>query len=261
MSTVSAAALALAQPAVPPRPEQRARVGDLVLVSSSATDIGLVRADNQDRTLHGSRFFAVMDGMGGLKAGDVAAALCRDRLAAALPAMRTEPGPALEGLVEAVKGANAAVYREACGRKVLMGCTCTALLASPGGTGLLAHVGDSRAYRLRAGRLRQLTADHNAIETQPDGSFVVRRDMLTRAVGTDSHVDVDRYAVELAPGDVLLLCTDGLHGVVSDAVIQMTIAAYPPGQAVAELIAIALAAGGPDNISAVVARVEAAEGA
>jgi protein phosphatase len=251
-----------------PRPETRSEVGGLSIRHASATHLGWVRETQEDRVLtRGGRLFMVSDGMGGHAAGEVAAQLCVDELAGLFDVMRTEPEAALEDLANAVQSANAAVYAENVRRKAAdeaanserrtMGSTCTAALVLPSSQLAFAHVGDSRLYRLRAGALSQLTVDHN-LSSYERGVLVVHGHILYRAIGTHESLEVDSDIVDLEPGDVLLLCSDGLYDAVSDRAIDATLRLHGPGRAVAELVQMALAAGGPDNIAAIVIGVEGA---
>jgi hypothetical protein len=141
-----------------------------------------------------------------------------------------------------------------------MGTTCTVAVVS-NGTVEIAHVGDSRAYLFRAGVLQQLTEDHSLVagmvrdgileadEASTDG----RRNIITRALGADDEVRVDRVSIALEPGDRLLLCSDGLSGQVPDASTAEVLATEPdPARAVDRLVGLANAAGGEDNVTVVV---------
>jgi protein phosphatase len=247
-----------------PRPETYSEVGGLAIVHASATHIGYVREDNEDRLLaRAGRVFVVADGMGGPEGGEIAAELVRTMFVDLFDALRTEPEGALEDLAEVIRSANSAIYERNVLRKAedpkrrSMGATCTACMVLASSQLAIAHVGDSRLYRLRDRRLVQLTADHNAI-TIVGGQPVVHANILDRAVGTTAELEVDADLVDIEVGDVLLLCSDGLYGAVSDRAIAATLLIHPPGRAVAELVQMALAAGGEDNITAIVVRVEGA---
>ncbi|HET6279917.1 MAG TPA: protein phosphatase 2C domain-containing protein [Polyangia bacterium] len=206
----------------------------------------------------------VCDGMGGAAAGDVAArvaaASIQHELEAAGPAVVRSPGPSLE---HAMVGANQAVFNEAQEHPEErgMGTTCTAAIVSPDRVSI-AQVGDSRAYLLRDGQLRALTRDQN-IASELMGNGVISsediarspfRHLLSQAVGTKDHLEPVRTDQELREGDRLLLCSDGLHGPVSDKAIADIMNNTPDPFAAAQgLIAAALAAGGPDNVTVVVA--------
>ncbi|MCX6372700.1 MAG: protein phosphatase 2C domain-containing protein, partial [Actinobacteria bacterium] len=144
-----------------------------------------------------------------------------------------------------------------------MGTTLTAVVIQ-GDTGHFVHIGDSRAYLLRDGALEQLSDDHSLVgEMLRDGRLSEReaashphRSILSRALGTESLARIDEFAVDLRAADVLLLCSDGLSGVVSAAAIGQALGRADPGEAAAELIALARERGGPDNITAVVLRLD-----
>jgi protein phosphatase len=196
--------------------------------------------------------------MGGHQAGEIAAELAIGQLVSALP-----PGARPDGavLVETIERANAAIRLESRSRpdRAGMGTTCTVLAVGEAIT--IAHVGDSRAYRYRAGRLEQLTEDHTLVATlvregQLDpaaASADPRRHVITRALGADDDVTVDLVVVDRRPGDRFLLCSDGIHGQLDDAAIERVLAGEAdPGAAADRLVALADAAGGHDNATAIV---------
>lgn len=229
---------------------------------AAATDAGRVRSGNEDRFLARSPLFAVADGMGGHLAGEVASQLAMDGISEVADA-----GPVLDEsrLVSAIEGANSVIRRQARDHPELsgMGTTCTAVVITD--RIRIAHVGDSRAYRFRDGRLDQLTRDHTLVaslvaegiidpdEARTDG----RRNIITRALGADDEVRVDRLETDVAPGDRLMLCTDGLHGQVDDAAIAAVLAeATSPDDAAERLVDLANAAGGDDNVTVVVVDID-----
>jgi serine/threonine protein phosphatase PrpC len=196
--------------------------------------------------------------MGGHQAGEIAADLAIGHLAGALVPGRDPDG---RGLVEAIERANAAIRSEARTRPELlgMGTTCTALVVTDVVT--IAHVGDSRAYRSREGRLEQLTDDHSLVAAMVrDGRLDAaaaptdaRRHVITRALGAEDDVVVDLVTVDRQPGDRFLLCSDGIHGQVNDATIERVLAdTGDPGAAADRLIELAEAAGGEDNATVIV---------
>jgi protein phosphatase len=168
-------------------------------------------------------------------------------------------------LRQALEAANERIYRSAQEESALhgMGTTGVALLLEPGGGAWVAHVGDSRAYQLRDGKLQPITADHSAVaELQRRGMITAeeaavhpRRNELLRSIGVEPDVEVDVSPVDVQPGDCFLLCSDGLSGVVSDEEIAAVIQSQPPEQAVRTLVESANARGGPDNITVIVAAV------
>jgi protein phosphatase len=229
----------------------------LVARHGAQSDIGLHRKTNEDTYVVRPPLYAVCDGMGGANAGEVASALAAETLAAEVAGGSP--------LLAAAEAANAAVFRRAHENvaQMGMGTTLTALLLD-GDTARFAHIGDSRAYLLRDGELRQVTDDHSLVGemvrdgrlTEEEAAVHPHRSILSRALGTEAHVRIDEYAEELLPGDVLLLCSDGLSGPVPAAAIRVALTHADPQAAAERLIQEARKAGGPDNITAVVVRVD-----
>ena len=225
------------------------------------SDVGRVRSGNEDALLLGATVFAVADGMGGHRGGEVASATALEPLAALDGRRFDSPDAALEALTEAVVAANAAVSRRSHEDPDLrgMGTTLTAVLVD-GRDAHLVHVGDSRAYLARGDRLVQLTDDHTLMQTLLDQGRITQdqvathphRSVITRAVGVAEDVEVDGMLLTLRDGDRLVLCSDGLTGVVDDATIARTVRDHGPGEAVELLVGAANAAGGPDNITVVI---------
>ena len=225
------------------------------VLAGFATDIGRVRQGNEDCFLAVSPLFAVADGMGGHRGGEVASHLALDTVEAMH--LRGEGT-----LADQVREANRVVFaRSSEDLKVAgMGTTLTAALID--GDGLhLAHVGDSRAYLLRAGSLRQLTDDHTLVNrmvkageiTREEAAVHPHRNVVTRALGTEPEIPVDEQSVALLEGDRILLCSDGLTGMVTEDQIQAIMeSADDPQQAADRLIRAANRAGGIDNTTAVV---------
>ncbi len=222
--------------------------------------VGLVRSGNEDAFLLAPPLFAVADGLGGHQAGEIASATAIETLLEAAPRVADA-----KALGRAVRRANAAVIDAAeSGRgRSGMGTTLTAAMID--GTRLaLAHVGDSRAYLLHLGTLEQLTSDHSMVADMVRGGQITaeesrhhpNRSVITRALGSDPNMLVDTFEVEAADGDRLLLTTDGLTSVATDDEIARVLArAVTPADAVEALIDAAIAAGGPDNITVVVAEI------
>ncbi len=225
-----------------------------VLVGA-ASDIGQVREGNEDSYLVLDPLFAVADGMGGHRGGDVASTL-------ALQTVERMFSAHDGSLIEQVEAANRAVFERSQSDRAVagMGTTLTAALVQ-GGRVRLAHVGDSRAYLYRDGELLLLTEDHTLVHrmveegeiTKEEAETHPHRNILTRALGTDDAVQVDEVPVDVRPGDRLLLCTDGLTGMVHEdeirGVLQRT---REPQAAVQQLVDLANRAGGIDNITAVI---------
>ena len=224
------------------------------------TDTGRVRSHNEDRLLATAPLLAVADGMGGAQAGEVAAQAAVDALE------RVDPGAGPDALEAAIREANSAIRAMAAvdpGRAG-MGTTLTAALIAPDGEVELFHVGDSRAYLLRSGRLSQLTRDHSVVAelidrgtlTPEEAESHPQRNVITRALGAESEVAVDHTRERLTAGDVLVLCTDGLSGIVSEERIESVVAQSPSLEAAAgALVDDANAAGGIDNVTVVLARL------
>jgi PPM family protein phosphatase len=229
----------------------------LVARHGALSDIGLHRKTNEDTYVVEPPLYAVCDGMGGANAGEVASALAAETLAAEVA--RGTP------LLEAAQAANVAVYQRAhdSAEHSGMGTTLTAFVLD-GATARFAHIGDSRAYLLRDGELHQVTDDHSLVgEMMRDGRLTAEeaavhphRSILSRALGTEPQARIDEYSEELLPGDVLLLCSDGLCGPVPRDAITLALTRDDPQAAAHRLILEARKQGGPDNITAVVVRVD-----
>jgi protein phosphatase len=226
----------------------------------AATDVGRVRDGNEDAYLVDDvmGLVAVADGMGGHRAGEVASATALEALRAAVIGGRP--------LREAIEDANDAVFTKSLTDNSLrgMGTTLTVGTLVAGNTILLGHVGDSRAYLLHDGELRQVTVDHSLVEelvqegrlTADEAAVHPQRSIITRSIGTDPTVDVDVYPVELSPGDRLVLCSDGLTDMVHTDDIAATLRReQDPARAAAALVDAANQAGGVDNITVVVVAV------
>lgn len=234
---------------------------DLAVIEvASATDIGRVRTDNQDRDLLSPPLIAVADGMGGHLGGATAASIAMDTLRG----VGGSADPTV--LLDALREANRAIAKAASDDPGLtgMGTTATAALLEQGIL-YVVHVGDSRAYLIRDERILQVTEDHSVVaEMVRRGTLAAEaadhhpaRHVITRALGADADIDIDALRVDLEPGDVVLLCTDGLSGPVNDAEILAAITGSPSLEgAAAALVDRANAAGGPDNVTVVLARVD-----
>lgn len=223
------------------------------------TDVGKVRALNEDAAYAGSELFVVCDGMGGHNAGEVASALA---VSALTQALAMEETPNIRALRQAVERANKNVLCAAAddsGRHG-MGTTLTALWFAPD-QALLAQVGDSRAYLLRGGILRQCTHDHSMVAelvrlgrlTPEEARVHPQRNLITRAVGTGRRVEIDFFEERRRAGDRWLLCSDGLSGVLSDEEIARALSAFSGESAADELLRKTLERGAPDNVTLIVA--------
>jgi len=222
----------------------------------AATDVGRVRSGNEDSFLVAGPIglFAVADGMGGHRGGEVASATALESLRASI---------ARGALIDdAIVSANESVIDRADVDPDLrgMGTTITALWIR-GDESLIGHVGDSRAYLLRGGTLTQITEDHSFVEelvregrlTPEQAEVHPQRSIITRALGIDRHVDVDVYRVQLRAGDRVLLCSDGLTSMVRASEIATILQRNSdPNAAAAALVDAANEAGGEDNVTAVI---------
>jgi serine/threonine protein phosphatase PrpC len=249
----------------------------LRIEAAAGSHVGCTRPNNEDSfaVLPDIGLFVVADGIGGHAGGEVASRIAVDTLRAWF---EEDDGPEATWpcagaawdrnemrLVVGVRRANEAVYNAARRDRELrdMGTTLVAALIRDG-RAYLAHVGDSRAYRLRGGAMDRLTCDHTIREAARRQGVVLDSiddsiaDMLERSIGTEPRVDVETRVEALAPGDVLLLCTDGLWAPVPEEHIAATLAWHcRPDMIVAGLIRRALERGGPDNATCVVVRIEA----
>jgi serine/threonine protein phosphatase PrpC len=232
-----------------------------VVEHAELSDVGRQREGNEDSMLVDPPLFVVADGMGGAQAGEVASGLAVETLGQMPP----DDGNVEEELTEAITQANRRIHDKSQDDRELagMGTTLTAAFVHDGKV-TLGHVGDSRAYRYRDGELAQLTDDHSLVaELERHGKLTAaearvhpQRSMILRALGIGADVEVDTYCFVGAPGDVFLLCSDGLSGLVHDAVIAEVLKDCDTLEAAAEkLIELANLSGGPDNITTVLFRL------
>ncbi|MDZ4169723.1 MAG: Stp1/IreP family PP2C-type Ser/Thr phosphatase [Coriobacteriia bacterium] len=224
---------------------------------AALTDVGRVRSHNEDAIMTDPPLFAVADGLGGHEAGEVASQIAIETLRDHAPRK-----PDANALARAVRAANAEVIRaarEGVGRSG-MGTTITAAIVD-GTQIVIAQVGDSRAYLLRQGHLTRITDDHSMVAdlirsgqlTEEESRVHPNRSVITRALGTDPNMVADTFAVEGEQDDRLLLCSDGLTGMLTDDVIAQMLGDYrDPATAARTLIDAANEAGGQDNVSVVV---------
>jgi PPM family protein phosphatase len=234
----------------------------LTLQYVARSHVGLIREGNEDSGYAGPHLLAVADGMGGHAAGEVASQAAIEEL------VRVEDVPAhddpLSALSSAISAANDHI------RELItddptregMGTTVTALLWT--GTALgMGHIGDSRAYLLRDGTISQLSHDHTFVQslvdegriTLDEASVHPARSLILKALQGQGQVDPDLMLIDVAPNDRLLICSDGLSGVVSDSTLAETLGGVETLDDVAdELVRLALAGGAPDNVTVVVGR-------
>jgi len=238
------------------------------ILAASLTDVGLRRATNQDsfgefERAAGTRLWVVADGMGGHRGGETASRV-------AVETMGRVFGDAAEGttppdlLRAAFERANAEVHGLARRTPELagMGTTGVALLLHDAAA-WVGHVGDSRAYRMRGGRLEALTQDHSLVAELQRRGFVTaeeaavhpRRNEVLRSIGIEPEVEVDLTALAVEPGDRFLLCSDGLCGVVPDDEIAPVLSSETPEHAARRLVDLAIARGAPDNVTVQVVAV------
>ena len=237
------------------------------LLVGSATDVGLVRSNNQDQLLVAPGLYAVADGMGGHAAGEVASATAVKALRAAFEASDQRSA---EALLNAARAANRAVWEQAQSHRAMHGMGTTlvtiAVIEHQDGTSGLAvaHIGDSRAYLLREGTLSQLTIDHSLVQelvndgqiSEAQAAVHPQRHVLTRALGVEPSVEVDLLAVDPRHGDRYLLCSDGLSREASDTEIASVLERHTdPSKAAKELVRLANSRGGSDNVTVVVVDV------
>lgn len=240
---------------------------------ASLSDVGFRRQNNQDACVvtlapdrdqwqHRGHLFVVADGMGGHAVGELASKMAVDTVPHTFDKLRNlHPLAALKTSLET---ANQKIYeRGALNRDFLrMGTTCTTLLLGPMGAAI-GHVGDSRAYRVRRQQIDQLTRDHSLVweliqqrKVHPrDADRLYPRNVITRSLGPEPAVDVDvEGPMAVMPGDVYLLCSDGLTTYVNDSELGMIISELPPNEACRLLVHLANLRGGSDNITVVIVR-------
>jgi len=243
------------------------------------TDVGLKRKHNEDSLLAAEEFgvFVVADGVGGRKAGELASAITVNTFQAFAPKLkscvdacatdstRESRNAVLELLDEAANAASKRVY-EAASATGRQGMTTTLVAAVVGGgSAFIVHVGDSRAYLLRSGQLRQLSEDHSMVNElirtgamTPEEARTSRyRNVITRAVGLYPNAKTDTLAIELIDGDRIMLCSDGLSDLVEPQVMLEYLQRENIAVCVDELIDAALRAGGKDNVTVITVEPEA----
>ena len=237
---------------------------------ANASDVGCVRTGNEDYFLYiepqddaefarRGRLLIVTDGMGGRSGGEVASRLVAETVRDFF--LGAEHNDPRQLLIEAFSNAHRAILDLAAEEPELngMGTTCCAAIFRNGQM-YIGHVGDSRIYLIRNRRAEQLTEDHSLVAqmvrdgllTQEQAERHEKRNVLTQALGVDSESlagDFPAEPIALQVGDVILVCTDGLHGLVDSAEMALTVADQPLADACRELVALAKVRGGPDNIT------------
>ena len=225
------------------------------------TDVGRIRKNNQDTVILGKVLFGVADGMGGHNGGEIASAGLRDGL------LRETEGqePSMELLEEAVKKVNYEIWeqQERDASLTGMGTTLTVLWAA-GKEMIIGQVGDSRAYLIRDGQLKQVTSDHSMVAdmvrrgvlTEEQAACHPMRNYITRAVGTDDTLDVDMITIPRMNGDRWIICSDGLYGQISKQELEETAKIADLEDAADKLLELALEHGGRDNITLILMQDE-----
>lgn len=234
------------------------------VVAGAATHVGRVREANEDSFLCANGLYFVADGMGGHSAGEVAS----DIAVTTLRNVLSEAGNivlASDDVAAAVRHANTAIHSESIldSSKAGMGTTLTGLAVSNpfDHKAVVANVGDSRTYLWRHGELRQITKDHSHVQSLVDRGAITRaearvhhqRNIVLRAMGIDTHVDVDTFEVDIEDGDRFIICSDGLVDEADDNEIETQVRSSIGPQDLADrLVALANANGGRDNVTVLV---------
>ncbi|HEV2582060.1 MAG TPA: Stp1/IreP family PP2C-type Ser/Thr phosphatase [Ktedonobacteraceae bacterium] len=238
------------------------------------TDVGRKREHNEDNMAYvipkdeqvmatKGALFIVADGMGGHAAGEVASEIAVDTVSNTY--YMDDNIDVAAPLLQAIKRANAAIHQRAAENMLRsgMGTTCVAAVLR-GNVAYIANVGDSRAYLVRQGQVRQISLDHSWVAEQVRANLLTeeqarthaQRNVITRSLGTQPDVDVDLFREQLQPGDYLVLCSDGLSGLISDEELKRTVEQSVPQESVYHLVERANENGGPDNITAIVVQVQ-----
>ncbi len=238
------------------------------------TDVGRKREHNEDNMAyvipkdpqvmaHKGALLIVADGMGGHAAGEVASEIAVDTVSNAYYQDESDDVPA--ALLRAIQRANLAIHQRASENMLRsgMGTTCVAAVLR-GNRAYIANVGDSRAYLVRRSQIRQISQDHSWVAEQVRAGLLTeeqarthaQRNVITRSLGTKPEEEIDLFIEDLEEGDTLLLCCDGLSGMVSDEELLHTLEQFVPQESVYHLVERANEYGGVDNITAIVARVQ-----
>jgi serine/threonine protein phosphatase PrpC len=240
------------------------------------TDVGRKRPHNEDNMAYvipkdpqvmarKGALFIVADGMGGHAAGEVASEIAVDTVSYSY--YQDDSEDVATSLLHAIKRANSLIHQRAAENMLRsgMGTTCVAAVLR-GNVAHIANVGDSRAYLIRHGHGKQVSQDHSWVAEQVRAGLLTedqarshaQRNVITRCLGTQSEVDVDVFTEQLEEGDSLILCTDGLSGLVGDDELRVIVDQFVPQESVYHLVERANENGGPDNITAIVIRVQEA---
>jgi protein phosphatase len=236
-------------------------VGLRIAETAALSDVGRQRGSNEDRFLEHSPVFAVADGMGGARAGEIASGIAVEAMAAVGDTDGTDEAR----LSTVARSANRRIYElaQADEARAGMGTTLTAVIVGSEEIAI-GHVGDSRLYRLRDGALERLTKDHSLVEEMvragklapEDAENHPQKSIITRALGPEPDVEVETFTAPAQDGDVLLICSDGLTGMVSEAEIAAALERAPSlSDAARDLIETANRHGGRDNITVVLFRL------
>jgi PPM family protein phosphatase len=238
------------------------------------TDPGRARDNNEDSVAvdEQAALAVLADGMGGYNAGEIASGMVTAFIKSELGRWLTEASASASdtdvrrAMDICVENANRAIYNAANSNPQYAGMGTTLVLAVlREGRLLVGHIGDSRAYRLRGGKLSQITKDHSLLQEQIDAGLITpeqaayssNKNLVTRAVGVEDTVLLETHLHDLQPGDLLLMCSDGLSDMIDDdeiaAVLQSTNDLSGAGVA---LVAAANAAGGRDNIAVILVRAQ-----
>lgn len=253
--------------------QKRQKTRPLALNVAQRTDVGRKRQHNEDSVAyiipkdqqlleHKGALFIVADGMGGHAAGEVASEIAVDSVCTLYYQDADTDVPA--SLVRAIRYANATIYQRATenAQHSGMGTTCVVAVLR-GNIAYIANVGDSRAYLVRHGHVRQISQDHSWVAEQvrmgqmsaEEAQMHSMRNIITRSLGPFPEVEVDVFVEQVEEGDALVLCSDGLCGMINDQELTNIVEQFGPQESVYRLVEYANAQGGVDNITAIVARV------
>src|SRR5256884_8152646 len=247
---------------------------ELRLDVAQLTDVGRKREHNEDNMAYvipkdpqvmakKGALFIVADGMGGHAAGEVASEIAVDTVSNVY--YQDDSDDVAYSLLHAIKRANALIHQRAAENMLRsgMGTTCVAAVLR-GNMAYIANVGDSRAYLVRDGQVKQVSQDHSWVAEQVRAGLLTedqarthaQRNVITRCLGTQADVEIDVFPEQLEDKDALVLCTDGLSGLVSDEDLQRIVNQFVPQESVYHLVERANENGGPDNITAIVVHVQ-----